>query len=113
MKNLRMSKISTKNILKKIFKSKSTEKVKKKVSKVKKTLKSKNLKVKKIVSQKFFLEKMGIIERAKILERKMTLKQRRYMALTLFRLLKKDLMGEKFKVMFAFRSKKDNFLGFK
>ena len=30
----------------------------------------KKLKVKKIVSQKFFLEKMGIIERAKILEKK-------------------------------------------
>ena len=30
----------------------------------------KKLKVKKIVSQKFFLEKMGIIQRAKILEKK-------------------------------------------
>ncbi len=52
MKNLKMSRISTKNILKKIFKSKSKEKVKKKVSKVKKTLKNKNLKTKKIVSKK-------------------------------------------------------------
>ena len=32
MKNLRMSKISTKNILKKIFKAKPEKKVKKKVS---------------------------------------------------------------------------------
>ena len=73
----------------------------------------KKFKSKKNCFTKVFFRKMGIIERAKILERKMTLKQRRYMALTLFRLLKKDLMGEKFKVMFAFRGKKDNFLGFK
>ena len=36
----------------------------------------KNLKVKKIVSQKFFLEKMGIIERAKILEKNMKFKRK-------------------------------------
>ena len=47
----------------------------------------KKLKVKKIVSQKFFLEKMGIIQRAKILEKKMTQKQEEYMSLTLMRLL--------------------------
>ena len=57
-----MSRISTKNILKKIFKSNNKEKVKKKVSKldkvkkkvskVKKTLKNKNLKIKKIVPKK-------------------------------------------------------------
>ena len=72
----------------------------------------KNLKVKKIVSQKFFLEKMGIIQRAKILEKKMTERQEEYMSLTLLRLLDKDLMGELFKVIFAFNSKKNNFLGF-
>ena len=42
MKNLRMSKISTKNILKKIFKAKPEKKVKKKVSS-KKVVKKKNL----------------------------------------------------------------------
>jgi len=42
MKNLKMSKISTKNILKKIFKSKTEKKVKKKVSK--KVVKSKKIK---------------------------------------------------------------------
>ena len=72
-----------------------------------------NLKVKNIVSQKFFLEKMGIIERAKILEKKMTIKQKKYMSVTLMRLLHKELMGELFKVIFAFKSKKNNFLGFK
>ncbi|MDB3995332.1 transcriptional regulator [Candidatus Pelagibacter sp.] len=53
MKNLRMSKISTKNILKKIFKSKPEKKVKKKVTttkvvKAKKVAKDKPKKVKKV-----------------------------------------------------------------
>ena len=71
------------------------------------------LKVKKIVSQKFFLEKMGIIERAKVLEKNMTFKQKDYMSLTLTRLLHKELMGGLFKVIFAFKSKNSSFLGFK
>lgn len=72
----------------------------------------KKLKVKKIVSQKFFLERMGIIERAKILEKKMTIKQKVYTETTLERLLNKDSMGKLFKVIFAFKAKKENFLGF-
>ena len=71
-----------------------------------------NLKVKNIVSQKFFLEKMGIIERAKILEKRMNDKQKDYMNLTLFRLLHKELMGDLFKVIFAYKNKNKNFLGF-
>ena len=74
--------------------------------------KKKKLKVKKIVSQKFFLEKMGIIERAKILEKNMNTKQLDYMSNTLMRLLHKDLMGGLFKVIFAFKSKRSDFLGF-
>ena len=73
----------------------------------------KKLKVKEIVSQKFFLEKMGIIERAKVLEKNMTFKQKDYMSSTLRRLLHKELMGGLFKVIFAFKSKNGNFLGFK
>ncbi len=72
----------------------------------------KNIKVEKIVSQKFFLEKMGIINRAKILEKKMSIKQKTYMSTTLMRLLHKKLMGGLFKVIFAFKSSKVNFLGF-
>ena len=72
-----------------------------------------NLSVKKIVSQKFFLEKMGILERAKILKKNMTIKQQNDMSLTLMRLLHEELMGKLFKVIFAFKSNKDNFLGFK
>ncbi|MDC3030444.1 SAM-dependent methyltransferase [Candidatus Pelagibacter sp.] len=75
--------------------------------------KKKKLNVKNIVSQKFFLEKMGIIERAKILEKNMNSKQLDYMSLTLMRLLHKDQMGRLFKVILAFKSKKTDFLGFK
>ena len=72
----------------------------------------KNLKVKNIVTQRFFLEKMGIIERAKILEKNMNDDQKSNMFLTLERLLDKKFMGELFKVIFAFKSKELGFLGF-
>jgi len=53
MKNIKMKKISTRNILKKIFKGKSNKKVKKKVGKVKKAKKILNLKkVKKTINPK-------------------------------------------------------------
>ena len=55
---------------------------------------------------------MGIIERAKILEKNMNFKQLNYMSLTLKRLLHKKQMGELFKVIFAFKSKRSDFLGF-
>ncbi len=72
----------------------------------------KRLNVKNIVSQKFFLERMGIIERAKILEKKMNKTQKKYMFMTLSRLLNKNLMGELFKVIFAYKSHNDQFFGF-
>ena len=72
----------------------------------------KKLKVKKIVSNKFFLERMGIMERVKILEKNMTEKQKIYSTTTLNRLLNKRSMGELFKVIFAFKGKKSKFLGF-
>ena len=72
-----------------------------------------NLKVKKIVSQKFFLERMGIIERANNLSQKMSFNEQSNLYLRLKRLLDKKLMGNLFKVIFTYKSKKDNFLGFK
>ena len=72
----------------------------------------KKLNVKKIVSQKFFLERMGIIERFKILEKKMNMTQKKYMFTTISRLLNKNLMGELFKVIFAYKSHNKNFFGF-
>ncbi|MDB9923223.1 transcriptional regulator [Candidatus Pelagibacter sp.] len=58
MKNLKMNKISTKNILKKIFKSKTEKKVKKKVSK--KVVKSKKIKK---VSKKVVAKKTKIVSK--------------------------------------------------
>ena len=55
---------------------------------------------------------MGIIERAQILEKNMNVEELDYMSLTLKRLLHKDLMGSLFKVIFAFKSKRNDFLGF-
>ena len=72
----------------------------------------KNLKVKNIVTQKFFLETMGIIERAKIIEKNMNKNKKKDMFLTLKRLLHENSMGELFKVIFAYNYKKNNFLGF-
>jgi len=71
-----------------------------------------NLKVKKVVTQKFFLEKMGIIERANDLSKKMNFKEQSNLYLRLKRLLDRKLMGNLFKVIFTYKSKKDNFLGF-
>jgi len=60
MKNLKMRKISTKNILKKIFKGKTKTKVKKKVVKTKKVKKvSKTKKIKKVV-KKFATKKAKV-----------------------------------------------------
>tara|TARA_B100000965_G_scaffold317785_1_gene278400 strand:- start:274 stop:1338 length:1065 start_codon:yes stop_codon:yes gene_type:complete len=71
-----------------------------------------NLKVKKVVTQKFFLEKMGIIERANDLSKKLNFKEQSNLYLRLKRLLDRKLMGNLFKVIFTYKSKKDNFLGF-
>ena len=71
-----------------------------------------NLKVKKIVTQKFFLERMGIIERANNLSQKMSFRDQSNLYLRLRRLLDKKLMGNLFKVIFTYKTEKDNFLGF-
>ena len=71
-----------------------------------------NLKVKKIVTQRFFLERMGIIERAQILEKKKTNAEKIYMRETLFRQLDEKQMGSLFKVIFGYKNKKNNFFGF-
>ena len=70
------------------------------------------LKVKKIVTQRFFLERMGIIERAKILEKKMSNTEKKYMNETLARLLEEKQMGSLFKVIFGYKNKNNNFFGF-
>jgi len=71
MKNLKMSKISTKNILKKIFKGKPGKKVKKKVT-VKKVTKIKKVASKKtkIISKKITPKVTKVKKTAKIIEKK-------------------------------------------
>ena len=75
-------------------------------------LKKNNLKVKKIISQQKFLKNMGIIERAKIISKKMKFRDQSNMYLRLKRLLSPNLMGELFKVTLAYKSKSSKFFGF-
>ena len=70
-----------------------------------KTLKKNNLNVEKIITQNEFLKKVGILERANILSKKMTFKAKANMFYRLKRLLDYREMGDLFKVLFA--QKKD------
>ena len=67
----------------------------------------------KIVSQSFFLKRIGIVDRAEILSQKMTFKDKSNLYLRLKRLLNPKYMGDLFKVIFAYKSKKKFSLGFK
>jgi len=76
-------------------------------------LKKQNLNVNNVVSQSFFLKKVGILKRAEILSNKMTFKNKSDLYYRLKRLLDPKNMGELFKVICAFKSKKKISLGFK
>ena len=74
---------------------------------------SNNLLVENIISQSEFLQKMGIIERARIVSNKMNFSDKSNLNLRLQRLMDPKMMGESFKVIFA-KNKKCNFsLAFK
>jgi len=75
-------------------------------------LKKNNLNVKKITNQNEFLKKMGILERANILSKKMTFKAKANMFYRLKRLLDSKEMGDLFKVIFAQKKNKNFSLGF-
>ena len=77
-----------------------------------KILKKNNLNVKKIMNQNEFLKKMGIIERANILSKKMTFKEKANMFYRLKRLLSYKEMGYLFKVIFAQKKSRNFSLGF-
>ena len=72
-----------------------------------------NLKIKNLITQKKFLENMGIIERANILAKKMKFTQQSDLYLRIKRLLSPKYMGELFKVILAYKSDNNNFAGFK
>ena len=74
--------------------------------------KKKNIRINNIVTQEFFLKKMGIIDRAEILSRKMNFQKKSETYYELQRLLSPKQMGELFKVIFAFKLKKKFLTGF-
>ena len=71
------------------------------------------LKVNNVISQKEFLENMGIIERAKIVAKKMKFSQQSDLYLRIKRLLSPRAMGSLFKVILAYKFNRNNFAGFK
>ena len=74
---------------------------------------SNNLFVENVISQSKFLQKMGIIKRAKIVGNKMNSSDKSNLNLRLQRLISPKMMGEDFKVIFA-KNKRCNFsLAFK
>ena len=75
-------------------------------------LKKNNLNVQKIITQNEFLKKMGILERANILSKKMTFKEKTNMFYRLKRLLEYSEMGSLFKVLFAYQKGRKFSLGF-
>ena len=75
---------------------------------------SKNgLKIKNVISQKNFLETMGILERAKIVAKKMKFTEQSDLYLRMQRLLSPKYMGNLFKVILAYKFNNNNFAGFK
>ena len=71
------------------------------------------LKVKKTLSQKEFLENLGINTRAEILSKNMKFSEQSNMFLRLRRLLSPKLMGSLFKVILAYKYQCDKYSGFK
>ncbi len=69
-------------------------------------------KVKKVISQKEFLVKMGINTRAEIIAKKMKFRDKANLYLRLKRLLSPKLMGELFKVMLVYKCKNSEYYGF-
>ena len=70
------------------------------------------MKVNKIVTQSFFLKKIGILERADILSKKMSFKEKSDLYFRLKRLLSPEYMGNLFKVIFTYKKNKKFLLGF-
>ena len=72
-----------------------------------------NLKIKNLISQKEFLENMGIIERANIIAKRMRFTEQSDLYFRIERLLSPRYMGELFKVILAYKFDNNNFAGFK
>ena len=74
--------------------------------------KKKALKRNNVVTQEYFLKKMGIINRAQILSKKMNFQEKSEIYYRLQRLINPKQMGKLFKVIFAFKLKKKFTMGF-
>ena len=72
-----------------------------------------NLKIKNVISQKNFLETMGIIQRAKIVAKKMKFTEQSDLYLRIQRLISPRYIGDLFKVILAYEFDNNNFAGFK
>jgi len=70
------------------------------------------LRTKDTITQKEFLQNMGILERAKMISKNMKFKEQSNLYLRLKRLLSPQYMGSLFKVILAYKFKKNNFAGF-
>ena len=71
------------------------------------------LKVKNVITQKQFLKRMGILERAQIISNKMKFREQSDLYLRLKRLLGSNYMGDLFKVILAYKFSNNTFAGFK
>ena len=74
--------------------------------------KTKSLETNDVVTQEFFLKKMGIINRAEALSKKMNFQEKMEIYYRLQRLLNPKQMGELFKVIFTFKLKNKFSTGF-
>ena len=72
----------------------------------------KRLKVSNIVTQSYFLKKMGILTRAEIVSKKMNFREKTDLYFRIKRLLSPKQMGELFKFLFTFKLKKKFLLRF-
>ena len=75
-------------------------------------LKKNGLKINKVVTQSFFLKRIGILHRAEMLSKKMSFSAKANLYSRLRRLLDSRYMGNLFKVIFAHKNKKEFMLGF-
>jgi cyclopropane-fatty-acyl-phospholipid synthase len=75
--------------------------------------KKNGLEVKDIITQKEFLENMGILERANIVAKKMKFTAQSDLYLRIKRLLSPQYMGNLFKVILAYKLKNNNLKGFR
>jgi NADH dehydrogenase [ubiquinone] 1 alpha subcomplex assembly factor 7 len=75
-------------------------------------LEKKKLKVNNIVTQGFFLKRMGIMNRAETIAKKMNFKEKSDLYFRIQRLVSSKQMGELFKFLSAFKLKKKFLLGF-